>query len=867
MNPHDWAAEYARLCQSAPSKALEELPLVLAEISDPTIRSEMYRVAALAARGANDLDRSNRYLEEAQNEARIAGDDGAETAALLTTSYNMFLGGQSDAALTILADLRAPNDPGLAARIAFQRGTILARTGRRAEALSLFQDAGDAADAADDGLLRARVDQNLGMMAAEGGDVVGARSHLLAARSRFADMSLDFEVAFAEHNLGLAEAYVGNLPEAFTYFEQAGEKIRELAGNDFEAKTGHCRALMTAGLFTEAATLAGQAAQQCVDAGLAVDAAEMALLESLAWLESDELGRAEQRALDAADAFAAQDRVGHRAAARLVGLAIQHRRGSGARRGGGSDDSTDQSADGGPSVDDVADTLVDLEDAGSRRDALEAKLLLAEVHAVRGNTTESDMLLKELAPALANAPTDLQLAAATTTATHLLSMGETTAALQAASDGYLLLAEQQVLLGAADLRVGLKQHANRLGEIGLSISLDDSAADHTFAWQERISLATSTPRPVRSDPNPEMRSRLATLRSLDADQEEERRANEDAIRQLDRGSRQTSHRPLQPLDVAQISAALGGSTGVALSVHRGRLLASTLRNGRLQRTELGPVDEVTRLVRAIRADLRRRISAVGPTNTARLDTATSRLDDHLFGPLDIGGEPLVIAVPAELFAVPWGALTSCRNRSTSVVTSLSAWAMTDQAQRSGHGTVMVSGPDLDHGERELAELRAAQQSAAVEITGSSASVETVLATIDGADLAHIVAHGAVRVDNPLFSSLQLADGELSVYELSDLANAPKVVVLSACHVGLAADAPGQELLGMVTGFLNAGTSCVVASTLPVPDNNSTAEMMSRFHKFLSNGSGPAAAWAEVQRTCTDAEQLLDTATFTIFGRG
>src|SRR5207245_7925335 len=85
---------------------------------------------------------------------------------------------------------------------------------------------------------------------------------------------------------------------------------------------------------------------------------------------------------------------------------------------------------------------------------------------------------------------------------------------------------------------------------------------------------------------------------------------------------------------------------------------------------------------------------------------------------------------------------------------------------------------------------------AARLTDDSATTNEVATALDGADLAHIAAHGSFRTDNPLFSSVRLSDGPLTVYDLERLSRAPRRVVLSACNTGLALARPGDELMGL-----------------------------------------------------------------------
>ena len=139
--------------------------------------------------------------------------------------------------------------------------------------------------------------------------------------------------------------------------------------------------------------------------------------------------------------------------------------------------------------------------------------------------------------------------------------------------------------------------------------------------------------------------------------------------------------------------------------------------------------------------------------------------------------------------------------------------------------------------------------------------------MDGSDVAHLMAHGTAKTENPLFSSLRFADGRLNVYELGAMVNPPRTVVLSACNVGMTSERAATTMLGMVTGLLHAGTDCVIASPIPVSDSDRLSRLMARFHAEWLRSSGPAEAWAAVQRQATSAADLADAATFCVYGRG
>ena len=129
------------------------------------------------------------------------------------------------------------------------------------------------------------------------------------------------------------------------------------------------------------------------------------------------------------------------------------------------------------------------------------------------------------------------------------------------------------------------------------------------------------------------------------------------------------------------------------------------------------------------------------------------------------------------------------------------------------------------------------------LVGDAATVAATLEAFDGAALAHVAAHGSFRADNPLFSSLRLADGPLTVYDLEGIGHAPRTVVLAACDTAKHTARPGDDLLGLAAAFLSLGTRTLVAPLVSLPDDESAA-LMVELHARLRAGQSPAAALAE-----------------------
>jgi CHAT domain-containing protein len=195
-----------------------------------------------------------------------------------------------------------------------------------------------------------------------------------------------------------------------------------------------------------------------------------------------------------------------------------------------------------------------------------------------------------------------------------------------------------------------------------------------------------------------------------------------------------------------------------------------------------------------------------------------------------------------------------------VAPSASAWRRA--AGRAGlgapPGTLAVAGPDLPGIDDELAGVVAAHGDVTV-LQGREASVSAVLSSLPAVGVAHLAAHGRFRDDSPMFSSLDLADGPLTIHDLERLPAVPHLVVLSACDVGRSLVRPGNEVVGVVAAFLHLGSVALVASVVPVPHDVATRVTVA-FHQALVAGRTPAEALA----TVAQREPLVP---FVCFGAG
>jgi CHAT domain-containing protein len=122
-------------------------------------------------------------------------------------------------------------------------------------------------------------------------------------------------------------------------------------------------------------------------------------------------------------------------------------------------------------------------------------------------------------------------------------------------------------------------------------------------------------------------------------------------------------------------------------------------------------------------------------------------------------------------------------------------------------------------------------------------------------IIHFATHGVFDSEHPELSGLLLSrfdssgrpkEGFLRLDDIYNLELSADLVVLSACNTGLGKDIKGEGLVGLVRGFMYAGTRRVVASLWKV-DDDATAELMKEFYQqMLQQGRSPAAALRAAQ---------------------
>jgi len=866
--------------------------LALAELAFDRVEADAADAARIAEQ-ALELARADRLAE-------------AEVAALHALSFAQFELGDDRAKATIRSAIRIADRHGLARRAGMARRRLahqLAGEGAVAEALRHLDAASAGFDdhelarsyvfrvaiamiagrapppraetdralatlrAAADPLWEARLLRNRGTVAAERGDAAGAEADLARARELFSSLGAR-ESAFAtELQLVRVELRRGDLPACLARLDAIGSTDVSPT-NVAEIELVRSLVLASARLTDEAL----DSLRRAQDAWQRVrfdDFEGQLEIVRLTLLAGD---------TDAARALArsARSRFARRGAdiahARAVALSLAAAVALEAVR----------PAD----IEDARRAAATLRADGWHQEAIRARVTVARAALTLGWYGEADAELAATQVLRRRGPVADRVEWWHVAALARLERGDRAGALRAARAGLGLLDRHRASLGASELRVTASAIGIELARLGLRVQLDAGAADAVLAWSERLRARALQLDPVTPPDSATLRDSRTQLREVTA---HARRAQRDGdadaallarqrrleatVRRLSRHARGDSAAAVHDgLDRHALAQALGARALVELIELDGELTALVLAQRRLTRHRLGAAEPVQAEHEWLRFALTRlgRLPRGAPQAPALREGARGSartLDELLLAPLAarLQDRELVLAPTGGLHALPWALLPSLRGRPLTITPSATVWLarQTPRGRRRRQRVVLGAGPHLRHARSELNVIAELYPDTTM-LHGQSAGVDSVLGAIDGATVVHLACHGRMRSDSPLFSSLELADGPLNVYELEHLRRPPELVVLSSCDMATSATHPGDELLGFAAALLNMGTRTVIASTVPVPDA-AAKRLMRALHERLVAGESPARALAGAQQLVTRSELAL--AGFVCLGSG
>jgi CHAT domain-containing protein/predicted negative regulator of RcsB-dependent stress response len=288
---------------------------------------------------------------------------------------------------------------------------------------------------------------------------------------------------------------------------------------------------------------------------------------------------------------------------------------------------------------------------------------------------------------------------------------------------------------------------------------------------------------------------------------------------------------------------------------RGNFVAAVLTRDSLEIVPLTPVSRVSNLIRMLHFQISKfRLGAeyVRSFEESLLSAAQTHLRElhrELFAPLleRLHARHVVIAPHGVLHYLPFHALFDGQRYliDSFTISYAPSAAIFAQCQRKSHtasGSPLVLGVPDTHApfiEDEVQSVARALPNSEL-VLGAEPGEAALREKGPSSRLIHIATHGQFRRDNPLFSGIRLGAAYLNLYDLYQLKLSADLVTLSGCATGMNVVAAGDELLGLVRGFLHAGAHSLLLTLWDVHDR-STSDFMTRFYNHLNSESDARSA--------------------------
>lgn len=736
-----------------------------------------------------------------------------------------------------------------------QRGLLFYRTGRGVESLAEL-DAAAVGQRDADPLDAAVLLLNRGSLHLELGNLESASDDLAGAARYADDMGDQLLLSKAKHNLGYVEFLRGDLPTALRAMEEA-----EHSAPERHASVGlidKAQVLIEAGLLSDADAALAEAREHLARNRMVRDVAEVELLRAQCLVGLRRYAEAQRQARAAAARF---DRIGNGPwAARARVAELQARLAEDRSVGISAGVARRRAA----RALELADVGVGLGEAAGRGVTVPAQLLAAEWLLAATDLAGAQEVLAKVPRHLGRAALPLRLQHQAVSAQLAFSAGERGAALRAVRKGQRMLAEHREGLGSVDAVTASAVHGVRLGHVDVAAALRTGRAAALLDAVERgraTVAGSGRVRPPSDSRSAELltaaRQEIESARLLGANLSgellERRRSHLSEARRLQEAARRRAWQDgggaATPTAVTARRLRSALSTANPSTVVADFVVADeTLRvlradSSGLSMIRLAPMVEVGERIRRTRADLDVLSNALIPAPMraaarASLDRSLAWLDREVLAPIGAQGD-LHIAARDLLLAVPWSSLPSRAGRRTWVNSWIDLQEAT--AEQTKPDVVVVAGPGLRAAESEAEAVARTWESATV-LTGEEATCSATVERLPSAAVVHLATHGRHETDNPLFSSLRLADGPLFAHELDGVDLRGAVVVLSACEAGLSTVRIGGEPLGLTSVLLRLGAAAVVSSVAPLRDDVA-ARVMPEFHGRLRAGATPGDALA------------------------
>ncbi|MDX1997760.1 MAG: CHAT domain-containing protein, partial [Thermoanaerobaculia bacterium] len=188
-----------------------------------------------------------------------------------------------------------------------------------------------------------------------------------------------------------------------------------------------------------------------------------------------------------------------------------------------------------------------------------------------------------------------------------------------------------------------------------------------------------------------------------------------------------------------------------------------------------------------------------------------------------------------------------------------------------HGpTVFVLDPERNlPSSGELAELFSTLEPPTRLLRGEAATRSAVTAAFRGAWRLHLGTHGHYDPAFPRLSSLQLADGEITLDDLVsaiDPNGGPELVDLAGCHTGRWPPTADRGRFGLAGALARAGVPWAIGSRSTL-DDRVAADFARDFYRALEAGESVPRAFGDALAGLATTHRAVEWAGLTLFSHG
>lgn len=850
------------LALSRPLEAMAAARRILESSADRRERSFAGQALGIAMRELGDVTGAVRQLRIALlDAATVSKSREADVEASL--GGTLVYAGRSADALAVLQSAISKVRGAERARVLVRRGLLFQILGRTTEAVDDLRSAAQVLRRQGDNTWEIRAVVNLAQALIDLGDAPRADSALCRAELLLREADRTFEAATARYTRGLAAAMSGGIPEALAHYDAAEDMFAAAGARPAELSEARAAALLAAGLSADALASAEEAVAILRRAGASPAYRAQALVRaSNAALSVGDHELARRYGGQAARLYTRQGRNRGTTQARLAIIRARYVQGERDRQ----------------LLRELA-ALVRYASEHRMSETIEASLLAGHVALELGDDTKATRYLGIAKGGRRSRSALSQILGWHAAALQANTRGSRKAKLLAFDRGLQALETHQLSLGAIETRMAATSHGRSLIKLALDDALQMGDARLFFAWAERLRATVFALPPVTMPHDAGLASDLLELRQtkrrLDEQTMQDRpvdrlerlcRQLEERIRRRTLRAMTTTTNVVDRLTVEDVLSSLDDVTIVELVPIDDTLYLLMISAEGVSLSPCGAYDAARKLSDFSRFALRRMTRTVSAERAwSSLRSSVQTVERGFFGRRlhDLAGGPVVLVPPASLASMPWGILPSLQDRELFIAPSAISWLRAKGLRPSTGSVVLVAGPNLRCAPTEIAGLAQLYPAAAV-LSGSDATSDAVLRALDGSALAHIAAHGIFRTDNPMFSSLRLSDGALTVLDLQRLRSAPHIVVFSSCDSGSSSSIGFDEMLGVSSALIPLGTAGMVAAVVSIHDE-AAASFSVRFHERLARSRSTADALRQVRLDAADPQSYATAHAFQAFG--